>query len=193
MQRYTITLGASTTAGGKVISASSQGSIDGAKIAVEGDLILCPACKSQGKILCIDPRISETWDGKQVALQNDLCLCGCVPSPRLIASQTSRSQVIDDGAPVNEPASIGGRRSMAVDGAMQADEGYDLEFQVLDAFSGLPVANCPYHIDLAGGQRLDGRTDENGKTTKVIASHPEDAILRVYEPEPTPINPFWDR
>lgn len=43
MQRYTITIGANTTAGGKVISASSQGSINGIKIALENDLIFCPA------------------------------------------------------------------------------------------------------------------------------------------------------
>ena len=77
--------------------------------------------------------------------------------------------------------------------ADQSKEGYDLEFLVLDAYSGLPVADWPYNIELAGGQHLEGRTDKNGKTSKVIATHPEDAILRLYEPEPTPINPFWDR
>lgn len=50
MKRYHITLGASTTAGGKVITASSCCSIDGVKVALEGDKIICPACKSQGSI-----------------------------------------------------------------------------------------------------------------------------------------------
>ena len=66
MKRYTITLGASTTAGGKVISASGGGSINGVQIAVEGDPIFCPACKSQGKILCVEPRIPESWNGKML-------------------------------------------------------------------------------------------------------------------------------
>ena len=35
MRRYHITLGASTTAGGKVTSASSHGSINGVRIALE--------------------------------------------------------------------------------------------------------------------------------------------------------------
>lgn len=41
MRRHTITLGATTTVGGKVISASSSGSINGVTIALEGDLIYC--------------------------------------------------------------------------------------------------------------------------------------------------------
>ena len=36
MKRYTITLGATTTAGGKVISASSNGSINGSPIQARG-------------------------------------------------------------------------------------------------------------------------------------------------------------
>jgi uncharacterized Zn-binding protein involved in type VI secretion len=193
MQRYTITLGASTTAGGKVISASSQGNINGVKIALENDLIFCPACKSQGKILCIGPRIPETWNGKQVALENDLCLCGCFPSPRLVANQTLRSQVIGESGAGGGSSPANGGQSIATNLAMASAESYDLEFLVLDTCSGLPVADWPYNIELASGQQLAGRTDKDGKTSKVAAKHPEDAILRVYEPEPTPINPFWDR
>ena len=76
MRRYHITLGASTTAGGKVISASSRGNVNGERIALKGDATACPGCKSVGKIGCIGPRISESWHGKQVALEDDLCICG---------------------------------------------------------------------------------------------------------------------
>lgn len=92
MKRHTITLGATTTAGGKVISASANGRINGVPIALENDLITCPACRSQGKILCVGPRIPELCNDKQVALENDLCICGCVPSPKLIPNQLLRSQ-----------------------------------------------------------------------------------------------------
>ncbi len=57
MKRHTITLGASTTAGGKVISASSHGSINGVPIALEDDVIFCPAYKSEGRIVSTGPRI----------------------------------------------------------------------------------------------------------------------------------------
>lgn len=99
MRRYHITLGASTTAGGKVTSASSHGSINGARIALEGDTVTCPACKTTGKIACIAPRIPESWNGKQVALGDDLCICGCAPPPKLRPNQGLKCQVIDDVAP----------------------------------------------------------------------------------------------
>ena len=99
MRRYHITLGASTTAGGKVTSASSHGSINGVRIALEGDAVTCPACKTTGKIACIAPRIPESWNGKQVALEDDLCICGCAPPPMLKPSQSLKCQVIDDVAP----------------------------------------------------------------------------------------------
>jgi uncharacterized Zn-binding protein involved in type VI secretion len=94
MKRYHITLGASTTAGGKVITASSCCSIDGVKVAVEGDKIICPACKSQGSIRIFGPRIPESWNGKQVALQDDLCVCKCPSPPKLVANQSLKCQVV---------------------------------------------------------------------------------------------------
>ncbi|WP_229255900.1 PAAR domain-containing protein [Duganella fentianensis] len=193
MQRYTITLGASTTAGWKVISASSQGSVSGVKIALEGDLIFCRACKSQGKILCVGPRIPETWNGKQVALGNDMCLCGCFPSPRLVANQTLRSQVIGESEAGGTSVSLKAGQSIASSLTKASAESYDLEFLVLDTCSGLPVTDWPYNIELASGQHLEGKTDKDGKTSKVAATHPDNVILRVYEPESTPVNPFWDR
>lgn len=191
MERYTITLGATTTAGGKVISASSMGSINGVQIALENDVIFCPACKSKGEILCVGPRIPETWNGKQVALENDLCLCGCFPSPRLVANQSLRSQVTGNAGGAS---SAGGKEHSLTSGVItSAGEGYDLDFQVIDESSGAPVADWPYNIELASGQHVMGRTDQDGKTSKVAAAYAEDAILRVYPPEPMPINPFWDR
>jgi uncharacterized Zn-binding protein involved in type VI secretion len=104
MRRYHITLGASTTAGGKVTSASSHGSINGARIALEGDTVACPACKTTGKIACVAPRIPESWNGKQVALEDDFCICGCAPPPKLKPSQRLKCQVIDDVAPAARSA-----------------------------------------------------------------------------------------
>lgn len=96
MKRYTLTVGATTNAGGKIMTASSRGSINGASIALEGDALYCPACKSTGKILCIGARIPEYWNDKQVGLGGDLCDCGCRPLPRLYACQTVRYQTLED-------------------------------------------------------------------------------------------------
>jgi uncharacterized Zn-binding protein involved in type VI secretion len=93
--RYHITEGATTSAGGKVISASSFRSIHGARIACEGDAVFCPACKSPGVIELAGARLSERVHGKQVALSDDLCRCKCPTPPRLIAIQSVSRQVID--------------------------------------------------------------------------------------------------
>jgi uncharacterized Zn-binding protein involved in type VI secretion len=94
-KRYHITLGAPTTAGGKVISASALMSIDGARIALEGDKVSCPACNAEGTIRLDGARLSERYNGRQVALSDDLCACNCNPPPRLINSQTHKHQIVD--------------------------------------------------------------------------------------------------
>lgn len=94
MKRYHITEGARTTAGGRVLAASSAITIDGARGALDGDPVYCPACKSAGKIMCVGPRIPETWNGKPVALSDDLCVCGCASPPRLLPGQTRKYQTV---------------------------------------------------------------------------------------------------
>lgn len=185
MKRYTITLGASTTAGGKVILASANGSINGVRIALEDDLIFCPACKSQGKIKCIGPRIPETWNGKQVALENDLCTCGCLTPPKLIADQSMRCQVIEDASPSEQA------QDKAVDTAPADTHGssppspkYDLFFLIQDRDTGRPLAGVPYKITLESGKTVRGTSDQQGKTQPVDSDNPETATLEA---------PYYDK
>ena len=85
-RRY-IVLGAATDAGGKVVSASSLMLLDGVPRALEGDLVSCPACGTEGRIACDGARLAVSENGRRPALEDDLCLCGCSPAPRLLASQ----------------------------------------------------------------------------------------------------------
>jgi hypothetical protein len=78
-KRHTMTLAALTTAGGTVLSASGNGSINGVTIALEGDAVSCPACKSSGKISCVEPRIPETSESQTSSAAN--YTCGSVTSP----------------------------------------------------------------------------------------------------------------
>ncbi len=96
IKRYYITLGAGTSAGGKVISSSHLDSIDGVGIALEGDRVECPACHSEGTIALDGPRLNESFDGRQVALGDDLCLCRCNPPPRLVAIQRLACQALTE-------------------------------------------------------------------------------------------------
>jgi uncharacterized Zn-binding protein involved in type VI secretion len=193
VKRHTITEGATTTAGGKVIGASSNGSINGARVALENDPVHCPACHSTGHIVCVGSRLAERWNGIQVALEGDLCLCQCYPHPRLVPNQTSRFQhVSDDSGAAGMAVQSGALSARGTASAPADQEIYDQHFRVTDE-AGEPLADFPYVIELSSGRRIKGRTDHEGMTMKVEASCAEQATLIVYEQEATPLDLAWDR
>lgn len=171
MKRYTITLGASTTSGGKVVSASCQGSINGMRIALEDDLISCSACKSQGKIQCIGPRIPETWNGKKVALENDLCICKCPKPPKLVPNQTLRCQnLAGEGG-----SSSAHTQSDIVDKTIPGDL-FDDKFILLDADMDAPMRFTEYAVKRGNGSIEFGTTDDLGHTHLLTATAASESI-----------------
>jgi uncharacterized Zn-binding protein involved in type VI secretion len=94
IKRYHITLGATTTAGGTVTSATALMTINGVKVALDGDAVSCKACNSSGYIKADGPRLGDRCNGRELALTDDLCICRCDPPPRLVHIQTLRSQTI---------------------------------------------------------------------------------------------------
>jgi uncharacterized Zn-binding protein involved in type VI secretion len=172
MRRYTITLGAPTTSGGKVISASSDGKINGAPIALEGDLVSCPACKTAGKILCVGPRIPETWGGKAVALENDLCVCRCAAAPRLLPSQTMRCQVIkDSGRALSSPGPVAARG--------RQNQAYAERFVLVDDHDGSPLPRREYAVVRASGKLEFGTSDAQGQT-HLLSATPQAESVEIY-------------
>lgn len=164
MRRYFITLGAPTSAGGQVISASSGALIDGLAIALEGDLVACPQCRSTGKICCVGPRIPETWNGRNVALENDVCSCKCEVPPRLMTSQVLRSQVIkDSGRALSNPAS-----GVVAPGA--AERQFAERFQLIDEENGQPVHGREYAVVRGSGKLEFGTSDALGMTHQLSAT-----------------------
>lgn len=161
MRRYHITLGAKTTAGGVVTTATSFCSINGVRMALEGDTVACPACRADGKIVCDGPRLSDKWNGRQAALENDLCVCRCNPPPRLVAVQTHRSQWIaaeEDhltGQAAMQAAQARLPRSMAT-----TDE---LPLRLVDELAQQPHRNRPNRLDFPD-KLIEGVTDEDGLT-----------------------------
>lgn len=173
MRRYFITLGAPTSASGKVISASSEATIDGAAIALEGDLVSCPACRTTGKIRCVEPRIPETWNGRNVALENDLCICRCESPPKLLTRQVLRSQVIkDSGRALSHLAS-----GAAAPGT--PDQVYAEQFRLLDLHSGAPLAGREYAVVRGSGKLEFGTCNEQG-LTHVLSATAEPEFVEVY-------------
>lgn len=167
--RYHITLGAKTTAGGTVISASSARSINGVKVAVEDDKVTCPACKSVGVIKPYGPRLKETCDGKQVALQDDLCVCKCAPPPRLIASQTLMSQRLDGEAHAAEVAQKMAAMVGEKDAADEASEDV-LPLLLVHPDTEEPFKFRSYRLELANDRTIQGTTNEDGATRPLTAS-----------------------
>ena len=171
MRRYTITLGAPTTTGGKVISASSDGKIDGALIALEGDLVTCPVCKTAGKILCVGPRIPETWGGKNVALENDLCICRCAAHPRLLPSQTLRCQVIKDtGRALSNPGPAAPAQRVP------SGPAYTERFVLVDDDDGVPLPSREYAVVRASGKLEFGTSDAAGQTHLLSATSQAECV-----------------
>jgi len=191
VNRYTVTEGAQTTAGGTVVEGSSHGKILGKQIALEGDAIFCVVCHSFGKIKCSGPRLAETWQGKLVALENDLCICRCLVNPTLIANQRQRAQSVGGGALENSFNSDASEQMVP-----SRDTGaisHDLYFQLIDVNSGLPLSNWPYSIAVNETLVIQGESDENGFTDRVMATSAAEAVLRIHESAVPPINPEWDR
>jgi uncharacterized Zn-binding protein involved in type VI secretion len=173
MKRYHITLGAKTTAGGIVITASSCCSINGVKVAVEGDSIVCPACRSKGVITIFGPRIPESWDGKQVALQDDLCVCACPSPPRLVADQSLKCQVIGGGggAANGEAAAVSvasAAREQAQTAAL-AEQVEQVALRFVDEFTQAPIASKRYRLELPE-RVIEGTTDADGYTQAIDAA-----------------------
>jgi uncharacterized Zn-binding protein involved in type VI secretion len=173
MKRYHITLGAKTTAGGIVISASSCCSINGVKIAVEGDSIVCPACRSTGVIHVFGPRIPESWNGKQVALQDDLCVCACPSPPRLVANQSLKCQVIGGGgaAAHAEPAAASAASAARIlaQAAALTEQAEQVALRFVDEFTQAPIASKHYRLELPE-RAINGLTDAEGYTQPIDAA-----------------------
>jgi len=170
MERYHITLGASTSAGGKVISASSCCSIDGVLVALEGDAILCPACRSPGKIKIFGPRIPESWNGKEVALQDDLCICQCAPPPKLIPNQRHKCQVVGGSAPSTAAASqVAASERQAAQTNALGEQAEQVRLRFIDELTQAPIAIKRYRLELPE-KTLDGTTDTNGYTQPIDAA-----------------------
>lgn len=168
MRRYLITQGAKTTAGGVVTGASANRSINGVRVALEGDAVDCPACKSSGRIVCSGARLAETAMGKAVALENDLCMCACASPPRLLANQQLVSQTSAEGT----AGVAGGDDGMAGAVASAAFGGNEVDarpLQFIDESNGWPMAMQTYRLEFPL-RVVEGRTDEYGYTEAIAVA-----------------------
>lgn len=95
-----ITVGATTTHGGKVISGSPHTTHNGIPISRKGDKVICKKCKKVTTILTGDP--SFIVDGAPIARGGDITSCGA----KLIAIQQSFCESDFEVMGVEQPAPI---------------------------------------------------------------------------------------
>jgi uncharacterized Zn-binding protein involved in type VI secretion len=169
IKRYHITLGATTTAGGTVTSASCLMSIDGAKIALDGDTVFCKACHSDGFIKLDGPRLSESFNDRQVALSDDLCICKCSQPPRLVNTQTRKVQWVDADRHASQAGAAtetAAKFNAAKNSAAQPDT---IPLLLRDPDTQEPFKQRPYRLELTD-KVIEGTTDQNGFTRPLTAS-----------------------
>jgi uncharacterized Zn-binding protein involved in type VI secretion len=169
LRRYHITLGAKTTAGGVVATASTISSINGATMAVEGDHIDCPACRTKGVIQAVPPRIPDRFNGKEFALSDDLCICKCNPPPKLIASQSLKCQTLALASV--ESAEEAAARAVSAN----VDAKNLVPIRLIDEATGRPHVNRKYRLQLAD-KVVEGVTDSDG-LTKPLSKAERDALV----------------
>lgn len=76
MSKGLVLLGDKTTHGGKVISASSNMTVDGKKVALVGDLVSCPII-GHGTNPIVEGSPHRTFNGRAVVVNGSKCQCGC--------------------------------------------------------------------------------------------------------------------
>lgn len=76
MSQGFVVLGDKTTHGGQVISASSTHDVDGKRVALVGDLVMCPL-PFHGVNSIIEGCTDWSEDGRALVVNGCLCACGC--------------------------------------------------------------------------------------------------------------------
>ena len=120
--------------------------------------------------MCVGPRIPETWNGKNVALENDLCICRCASAPKLMPSQTLRSQVIKDtGRALSNPGHAGAVRGGS--GVVFTDR-----FVLVDDDNGAALPNREYAVVRASGKLEFGTSNAAGETHLLSATAQAESV-----------------
>jgi uncharacterized Zn-binding protein involved in type VI secretion len=158
MRRYNIKLHDKTTSGAFVTEGEPTTTHHGTPLAFIGAAIYCPTCKSAGIIVASGPRLSVSFRGKQAALDNDLGMCKCNPTPRLIASQSTMSQSLDENALATQ-----GYTPTGVPFLRHHDE----QITLRDRSTRRALANVQYRLKDSSGVIASGKTDGNGRTERI--------------------------
>lgn len=160
-----ITVGATTTHGGEVITGSPYTTHNGVQVSRKGDKVICKKCKKVTTILTGDP--SFIVDGAPIAREGDVTSCGA----KLIAIQQSFCESDFDVFGVEQPAPLQFSKSDPSSMFNNIDEDiYGDRFQFLDQHSQLPLVYINYRLDY-NDKSVKGKTDAEGFTEIIEANY----------------------
>lgn len=162
--RHNLVQGDKTTSNGVVVGATDARMTQmGIPLALEGDAVWCPACKTTGHILCIGPHHNNSFHGRKDALDGDLCICRCNPPPRLLHSMTGMSHVFTHDELVAQ-----GFAKHPVQSNFPGETGsYDEAVQLSYLGQSGSLAGLPFFIETADGRRFSGKLDGAGMMPRI--------------------------
>lgn len=194
MMRKTACIGDTTSTGGSLLPYAGQSfRINGRQAAIICGRATCPACKSVGLIAKAGgPRRATNAEGNQIALEGDVVLCKCPKHPVLVSLSSFALRNDDMGtlgmdyspdalsaewfsSVVKPTTATPLQPASATD--TQHDE-YDQHFELKDAKTGAPLANCEYRI-ISNDVTIQAFTDENGMTESISADRDLDVIIEI--------------
>ena len=185
-----ITVGATTTHGGKVISGSPHSTHNGIPISRKGDKVICRKCKKLTTILTGDS--SFIVDGAPIARAGDVTSCGA----KLIAVQQSfcegdfevggvEQPEFEQPAPLVFPKSDPEALFASLKTPDEAMGDYNLQFVMQDKQEN-PLAGRPYVIyDKDGEIFATGNLDNEGQTPVLNDGQEKEYFIHVLDEEIT--------
>ena len=165
-----ITVGATTTHGGKVISGSPHTTHNGIPISRKGDKVICKKCKKVTTILTGDA--SFIVDGAPIARAGDVTSCGA----KLIAVQQSFCESDFEVMGVEEAEQI---KREAQNYANKVMSRYNTAFQFV-ADDDTSYANFNYTAtNKQSGQTYQGVTDADGWTERFYSDNDDEIEVKL--------------
>ena len=178
MARNWIVVGDPTSSGGSVVTGSPFTDIDGIPVARVTDQATCP--RHKGAYPIVDGDNTLVVDGQPVALHGSSLSCGC----KVLSAMQVRVFVDPGGggsgrtgfAPVATPSDIVARplrsgQPMRSSNAVAEDVLFDEALCLMDE-SHSALAGVRYVLHLDDGSRIEGTTDAEGKTERVVTAEP---------------------
>lgn len=172
LTRYYILENDTTTVGGVVQKTNNTLSfkVYGKNKSYIGDHVWCPVCNTMGEIVANGARLNVSVNGYVPALNDDLCMCKCSPSPKLVHSQTTFKETIDDDTLAKYEQTQQNIANVSK---------YSVQVQFISEDS-IPYANIDYVANnVTTGKRYCGITDKNGWTQTFYSNKPDDFEIKL--------------